>query len=155
MVVNGGNITIEAGEHTLSPLYVGGGLSTGPESDIIIQGQGTATVLKRGTNNGAGLGLINVYGKNITLRDFVIDGSVTTSAGVLYSSLTDPFDGVLDVNTSIWVHPGATNIRFENVIIRNTGGYAILLDSRAGGITNVEIINCRFENNRPHLFGTS
>lgn len=152
MVVNGGNITLTAGLQTIdTPILIG--QAPGPTGDIVIEGQGTTTVLQRGAAMPSGKGVINIYGSNVTLRNLVIDGAITTPTGVLYSALGDPMADTLSLNTSIWIHPGAKNIRLENVLIRHSGGYAVLMDARTADITNVEILNCKFENNRPHLYG--
>ena len=150
--VNGGTITLPAGTQSItSPIAIGS--EPGAAGDITVSGQGAATVLQRGADLPSGQGLINIYGSNIVLKDFVIDGAVETPAGVPRSALGDPMDDLLSRNTSIWIHPGARRVRLENITIRHTGGYAVLLDARDGDITRVEIVRCRFENNRPHLFG--
>src|ERR1043165_1586444 len=138
MIREGGNITVEAGEQALTTeIYIGYSPVHGPLKNVWITGQGTSTVLKRGADMPSGKGLLNVYGEDVLLRDFAIDGDVTTSANVAYTELGDPLDDNLSLNSSIWIHEGCKNIRLENLLIRHTGGYAIVIDARAGDIINV------------------
>lgn len=151
MDINGGRILLQAGEQVLShPIIIGDGTYT-PDGDIVLEGQGASTVLKRGADMQAGKGVLNVYGKNIVLRNFVIDGNVLTPNEIDVGSMSDPIADGLTANSSIWIHPGASHIRFENVVIRHTGGYAILLDSRTADITNVEVVGCTIENSRSQV----
>jgi len=151
MDINGGKILLMAGEQVLdAPIIIGDGVDT-PAGDIVVEGQGPSTVLKRGVDLAAGDGLFKVYGYNIVFRNFVLDGLVTTSSAIDYTLMSDPIADALTENTSFWLYAGAANVRFENVWIRNTGGYAILLDARTGDIDNFEFVGGGLENCRPHL----
>jgi len=125
----------------------------------LIQGRGPTTVLQRvsGTNLPAGTGLIDITGAtDIIIRDLTLDGSISTPTGVNYSTFSgDPLYSALTLNSLVWIHAGCKRIRFENVIFTHTGGYAAIVDATSGDVEDVEFINCKFLNNRPHLFGTS
>jgi len=141
---------IPAGEHVrYTPLYVG--RVDGIRSGITIEGEGPSSVIKRGLDLAPGQGLFNVFGYDITFRNLVIDGNVTTSSTIDHSEMIEPMADALTANTSVWIFPGAANIRFENVWIRNSGGYAILLDARDEDITNFAFFGGGLENCRPHL----
>jgi hypothetical protein len=124
---------------------------------IKLAGDGLATMFKRTGTLAAGSGLFDVQGgTDIEFRSFVLDGDVTTSAGVLYSTVAgDPMLAALCANTSFWIHEGSKRIRFRGVTVQHTGGYGVLIDCAAGLIEDVRILDCLFQNNRPHLFGTS
>jgi hypothetical protein len=100
--------------------------------------------------------VIHLSGGRNMLRDFVIEGDVTTAAGLQYGVTVPSSPGavILTKNTSIWAEACA-DVLVENVQIRHTGGYAILLDARTGDVSRVEVIGCTFRNNRPHKFGTT
>lgn len=151
------NVTLwwPAGLYTLNaPLYI--------PSALTMQGDGLGTELRRGANLPDGEGLLDIDGESVTLRNFLIEGQVTTPAGLRYGTggagdqfENDPMHPRLTKNSSIWVHGGSKRILIEGVHVRHTGGYAILLDATDGDISDVWIEGCRFENNRPHLFGTT
>lgn len=127
---------------------------------VILLGEGDGSVLFRGANMPSGDGLLIIDGVDAGVQDIKIDGNVTTSAHLLYGSGTssvlfnnDPMDSKLTLNTSIWVRPGAHNFWIAGVTITHTGGYSILIDVIDGDTRNGAILDCFFENNRPHLFG--
>ena len=127
---------------------------------VILVGEGDGSVLFRGANMPAGDGVIIIDGVDAGVQDLKIDGNVTTSVNLLYGAGTstvlfnnDPMDSKLTLNTSIWVRPGADNLWISGMTITHTGGYSILLDAQNGDILNASILDCFFENNRPHLFG--
>lgn len=129
------------------------------DEPITLLGLGDATVLKRKSNLAAGSGMINVLGNNFTLDSLLIDGDVTVPTGLLYNSgfngatVNDPMANSLTQNTSVWVHGPCQNFAARQVTWRHTGGYALLVDAGSGGIEDVRVVDCRFVNNRPHLFG--
>lgn len=101
-------------------------------------------------------GGIAVYASYITFRSFLLDGGVSGyPAKLRYSDITggDPMSTQLTAGTSFWVHGGAGHVCWRDVTIQHTGGYAILLDARTADISEIDVTNCRFVNNRPHLFG--
>jgi hypothetical protein len=122
--------------------------------NVTFVGDGEASIIKRGANLTAGQGLFDIYGSAIGLRNLQIEGDVLTSVGLTYASFSfDPMAAVLTTNSSVWVHQGAQGVTFENVTIRHSGGYAILVDADTADVSDIRIEGCLFENNRPHLFG--
>lgn len=147
-------------------LYIPGGrtylLSTPVEFpsgslNITLAGDGPSTRLKRGANMPSNKGVFELVGsKYVGFKDFEFDGDVTTSTQLNYTAFSgDPMHSTLLGNTSFWFKAGCTNILFDNVTIQHTGGYSVLLDARAGNISDIYLLNCKFKNNRPHLFGTT
>lgn len=131
------------------------GLVFTSDKPVQFRGQGRASKLVRDISL-SGSGLFDLRNaKNISFVDFLVDGAVTVSAGVLYSAFSgNPVHTILTDNSSFWLK-GAEGILFEGVHIEHTGGYAILLDARTLNVKSVSIKKCSFRNNRPHLFGTS
>jgi len=138
------------------------GTVTFPSGDIPITlaGQGPASIILRGKQTGAGQGLLDISGSNVTFQDFLIDGATTMPQGLHYNQDflgvggNDPMASSLTQNTSIWVHSNVSGFRMDRVTIQHTGGYSVLLDARSGTIELVDIVQCWFQNNRPFLFGT-
>ena len=122
-------------------------------ADLTIYGDQDATIFKRGAALPSGKGLFDISGKRITLRTFQIDGNITTPVGVDYATITSPVQDSLSRNTSIWIQGGAQDVTIDGLTIQHTGGYSILADATAADVLNVNVQNCRFVNNRPHLFG--
>ena len=141
----------------LSPIVRPAGTAAIP---LIFRGDGLATVIKRGATIPTGQGLFDVQDGSIRFKDFVVDGNVLTSVGLRYNTdfmgvgSNDPMADVLTQNTSFWTHGGVSQVVFDNVQVQHTGGYSILFDARLGDITDCKVMDCHFENNRPHLFGT-
>ena len=149
--VGGCEIVVPKGTYKIdSPISLGSGVS-----GVRFVGDGSGTVIERGAMLAASHGLFDVSGRDIQFRHLTVDGGVTAPAHVTYGTFTDPLDATLATNSSFWLHGGASAIRFVDVTVRHTGGYAILLDATGGDIANVKIVDCTFENNRPHLFGPS
>lgn len=129
-----------------------------------ISGDGESSLIKRGANMSAGKGVIDVAAgaSAIEIRDVQLDGAVTSPDGLQYGAGTsttlfnnDPMDSKLVLNSSIWIHGGASRVKVSGVTIRHTGGYAMLLDATSGDISDVRVLDCTLENCRPHLFGPS
>lgn len=126
---------------------------------ITILGSGGLTILRRNSNLAPGAGMLDIFGSNVTLDSLTIDGNVTVPTGLFYNAdfagigANDPMAASLTNNSSIWLHGPASNFNLQRVTIQHTGGYAVLIDSLSGEITDVVIQNCHFLNNRPHLFG--
>ena len=127
---------------------------------VTFLGCGEASVITRRGALAAGVGMFDISASNVTFDSLVLDGAILTPVGLFYNrdfstalGPNDPMAPSLTTNTSVWVHGPAQNIRFTNIRISHSGGYAILLDCMPGGISGVEISNCRFTNNRPNLFG--
>lgn len=126
-------------------------------SNVIIKGHGLASSIMRiGTlpTNRAMLNYTAV--ENVGIKGVLLEGDVTTSAGMLYSTHGgDPMYTGLVQDSTIRVNGDCFDLDFEEFWIMHTGGYAILLDARTGDIKRVTVKRGRFINNRPHLFGTS
>lgn len=154
--VAGTNIALwaPAGNYTIGTLEIAGPLT--------LIGDGDGTVFSRSGTLADGKGLFNITGSDVVLRNFKINGGVTTAAGLRYGTggaadqfENDPMHVRLTKNSSIWVHGGASRISIEGVRVEHTGGYAVLLDATTGDVVDVWIDGFRGENNRPHLFGTT
>jgi hypothetical protein len=144
----GGSIFIPPGTYLLSS-------SISVPSNIVLYGDGPSSIVKRSADLTDGVGLFDIATQDVELYDFVIDGGVTTSTGLLYDQFSyDPMHTLLTKNTSVWVRGGAKNIKLT-LTVTHTGGYAVLLDATAGNIDDVSITQSRFINNRPHTFGVS
>jgi len=134
---------------------------------VTLQGTGPRTVLRRQAETADGEGALNLRAAKITLRQFYFDGAVLQSKGIAYADPAggmsvhgapihgDPMHPELLRNTSITIHGGASDIQIEDVEMRHTGGYAILIDARYASIAKVEMRRLTLRENRPHLFGTS
>lgn len=124
--------------------------------NILVNGH-QATFL-RGADMPAGQGMIDLQAaQDVTFKELTVDGDVTVSVGVNYSTFAfDPMYPTLTQNSSFWVHGGSRAIVFERVTIQHTGGYAILSDTRFDGNNyDIRVLDSIFINNRPHLFGTN
>jgi hypothetical protein len=124
--------------------------------NVFLQGDGAArTILKRTGNLPAGRGVLNFAGAKSGCGELAIDGQVTTPATALYSSLSDPSASPLIANSSIRVHPGASDITLFRCRIFHTGGYAVHIDARTANVYRVEIIEPHLHDNRSFLFGAT
>lgn len=124
--------------------------------NVLIDGHGCTFL--RGKDMPAGQGVMDLQAaQHVTFKEFTLDGAVTVSQGVLYSTFAfDPMNGLLTQNTSVWIHGNSRGIFFDRVTIQHTGGYAILSDTRTGGNNyDIRVLDSIFINNRPHLFGTN
>jgi hypothetical protein len=144
----GGSIFIPPGTYLV-------GASISMPANVVLYGDGQASIVKRSADIADGVGLFDIATQNVELFDFTIDGDVTVSAGLRYDQFAyDPMHALLTKNTSVWVHAGAKNVRLT-MTVTHTGGYAVLLDATAGNIDDVSITQSRFVNNRPHTFGVA
>lgn len=153
----GGILYVPAGTYRINSIFLPAG-----NTPISIVGQGSSTILMRLNNLAVGQGLIDVSGSFVTLSNLTIDGNVLVSAGLQYSAdfstvmgPNDPMAPVLTENTSVWLHGPAGHFNMDRVTVQHTGGYAVLVDCFTQSIFDVNITNCYFMNNRPHLFGTT
>jgi len=128
------------------------------DSDVPISwlGQGRSSKVTRGAALPADKALFNLSNaKNLSFHNFLVDGTTTTSVGLLYSEFSsNPMHPLLTLNTSFWVH-GGEDLEWNGVHIEHTGGYAILLDARLLNVKRVKIHHGMLRNNRPHTFGTA
>lgn len=128
---------------------------------IAIVGQGASSVFLRGGTLTPGHGLFDIYGSNVTFDNVLFDGATPTPRGLQYGvdfngiGGNDPMANSLTQNTSIWVHEGVTNLYIDECTFQHAAGYSVLLDATQSNITDVDIIRCRFTNNRPTLFGVN
>ena len=69
------------------------------------QGDGRASKIVRAATLGAGVGLFDLQdARKVTFRGLLIDGAVTTPAGLLYTDFAiDPMHALLTLNTSFWL----------------------------------------------------
>lgn len=156
-IANGGaTILLPPGTYSIGTVTIPAG-----SAPVTILGAGESTILKRRAVLADGVGMLDIRGSHITLDSLIIDGDVTSPTPLLYNGgfstamgLNDPMAPSLTRNSSVWVHGPCTNFRCRNVVFRHSGGYAPLIDAFTGGIEDVEFVGCRWENNRPHLFGT-
>lgn len=142
--------------------FLSGAWSLAGSTQVTVKGDGTSSKIIRGANVPNGQGLIDIYASNVRFENFCVEGSVVIPQKLQYNSgfstgrsTNDPMANSLTQNTSFWLHAGANNITFDRVTIQHTGGYAILADARLGDIFDLDILDCWFLNNRPHLFGTN
>lgn len=155
-VANGGaTIFIPSGTWSLTPVSIPVGTSP-----IVLMGQGNSTILTPASQPPVGMGFIDAAGSNVTITNLLIDGGVTTPVGLFYNQSfstalnpNDPMATSLTNGTSVWVHGGVSDFTMFQTTIQHTAGYAVLLDARNSGITDVDILFCEFKNNRPNLFG--
>jgi len=126
-------------------------------SNVSILGLGYNSAFRRGGALPAGRGLFNLTNvQNVAFENLRIDGATTVATDLLYTDFgSDPMHALLTANTSIWVHPGCSGIRFRAGWIEHTGGYAILFDADTADISDAEVLDWWFKNNRPHRFGTN
>ncbi|MCW5966308.1 MAG: right-handed parallel beta-helix repeat-containing protein [Bryobacterales bacterium] len=154
-----GVVRLAAGDYVLeAPLQL-------KRKGLTLTGEGDATVLRRAVTVEQGEGLLNVRASGVALRRFRLDGQVSEPAAIPYIDPAggpsvlgapihgDPMHPELLRNTSITIHPGVQDITFEELTIERTGGYAILIDARYGGIKNVNLRRLRLRDNCPHVFG--
>lgn len=141
----GGIVSIPTGNYALTN-YV-----TVP-ANVWIIGAGVASKFTRTGTVTTGFGLLTVTGDNVLLDNFLIDGAVTSSATILYSSNPQPEDAVLTNNSSVWIRPGVNGFTMSQVRIQHTGGYGVFIDVRTASSSNFLFDECYFTNNRPHLF---
>lgn len=157
IAMGGGTILIPSGIYMLDTVTIPAG-----SAPVTLLGYGDSTILQRRSTLSASAGMLNIFHSNVTLDSLLIDGGVTVPVGLLYNTdfagvgANDPMADSLTGNTSIWLHGPASNFTCRNLTVQHTGGYAILLDARASGmITDVSILQSRFQNNRPNLFGVT
>jgi hypothetical protein len=140
------------------------------QEDLVIEGAGDETVLQRTGSVGGGEGLLHVQASGITLRSFLMDGQVGIPQGLPYRDPAggpsvlgapihgDPMHAALLHNSSITIkaavpNANVTDITIEDITIQRSGGYAILMDARYGGIRYVTLRRLHLRDNQPHVFG--
>jgi hypothetical protein len=149
--VGGGTLLIPAGNYFLSGTWqFSGGIP------VTIMGTGRASLLMRGGAIPAGQGWIDLAAgtANVQFQNFMVDGGVTVSTGLLYSAFAgNAISPLLTTNTSFWLHDGTNKVTFSDMVIAHTGGYSILANAVNSDITDLRFVGVRVENCRPHLFG--
>ena len=157
-------------------LYIPGGtylVGTGTSSSVSVSfpstittgfkiyfGPGVTIQVKSGSTFPSGKGVFDINCGGVSfIGEAIFDGAVTTPAGVLYSSISTPRDSTLAGNSMFWVHGQSASpiyfLKWDGITVQHASGYAIFVDAQDGEIFNVQILNCKALNNRPHLFGTS
>lgn len=120
-------------------------------ADIHLVGQGETSIILRGANMADGRGVLHLSGGRNVLRDFLIEGDVTTAATVAYEAFDgDPRNVILTKNTSIWLDR-VKDVKIRNVVFSHTGGYSAYCDRSS----RVEFVDNFCRNCRPHTFGTN
>lgn len=152
--------TTPVGDPLASVGYLAAGNTYVP---IQFDGEGDLSIVQRGDTLGAGEGLFDVRGVDVTFSNFCVDGGVTSPTGLQYSAFSsDPMNALLTADTSFWIHGPSKNVTFSQMTVQHTGGYSILLDATNGSnaydsgvydIHDTKIVHSKFINNRPHLFG--
>lgn len=168
--LGGAIINVPGGTYSLFPVFIP---VSNPTAPITFAGEGAATVIirRKVVPSGGGyipadyppnLGMFDISGSDVSFTNMVIDGNLLTPKGLQYGAgfstalgPNDPMAPSLSTNTSVWVHSDTSRISFFRVKFQHAAGYSILLDAMTGNVTDVDIINCWFENNRPTLFGTT
>lgn len=123
---------------------------------VTFLGAGRCSLVKRGAAMPTGMGVWDVQtgAQNVVFDNFMMDGAVTVPVPLLYSQFNyDPLAAILTNNTSFWLHDNVSQVRFSNMVIAHTGGYAILANAVAQDITDLYFYRLQLENNRPNLFG--
>lgn len=119
--------------------------------NVNLVGQGFTSIIKRGANMADGRGVVHVSGGGNILRDFQIEGDVTTTATLAYEAFSgDPRDVILTKNTSVWLDR-VTDVQIDNILFSHSGGYSIYCDRSS----RVRISRNFLRNCRPHTFGTN
>lgn len=124
---------------------------------VTIMGSGMAGLIKRTANMPQGMGVFDMTGaKYLTFTGLAVDGNVLTPTELLYSQFGYiTLSLLLTGNTSFWMHSGCSYITFNGLLIKHTGGYAILGDADTLDITDLLFQDVALLDNRPHLFGVS
>jgi len=161
--VRGGcSIQIPVGEYVITqPIVV-------DVPNIVFHGEGENSVVQRDLHFQGGDAMFVIKASNITFRDFLVDGNITNPDHVviqggnfIIDGSSYPLDPMIDpftYNSSFWVKSDAgpvDQVRFERITIQHTAGYAIIFDARHEYLTHMRVTDCRFLNNRPHLFGVT
>jgi len=157
-------------------LYIPGGtylIGTGTSSSVSVSfpatittgfklyfGPGVTIQVKSGSTFPSGKGVFDINCGGVSfIGEAIFDGAVTTPAGVLYSSISTPRDSTLAGNSMFLIHGQSAGaiyyFKWDGITVQHTGGYAIFGDAESGQLFNIRVLNCKFVNNRPHLFGTS
>jgi hypothetical protein len=127
------------------------------KSNVILYGEGYGSEIKCVvTLDSPTKAVVSVVGDEAGLRDIAINGIIDTPTVLKYADFsTNPMDGQLTQNTSVWVRPGHFGFSMHGVTIHHTGGYAALIDSDTADVWNVLISGCTFTQNRPHIWETA
>lgn len=122
------------------------------KANITLYGDGEATVFLRNVAVTFDEGMVVMTESNCSITNLVIDGQISSSTDIDYSVLFgamggDPMHPDLTNNSSVWVKNGVSDINFSYIKIRQSGGYAILLDCMDADLNRITIDHCVFEDN--------
>jgi pectate lyase-like protein len=151
----GGTVYIPA---TTAFYFIATPIAISQVTPVTFLGAGRCSLVQRGAAMPVGMGVWDVQtgAANVVFDNFMFDGAVTVPVPLLYSAFNyDPLAAVLSNNTSFWLHDNVSQVRFSNMVIAHTGGYAILANAVAQDITDLYFYRLQLENNRPNLFGTN
>ena len=126
-----------------------------PSNFTLIMDPTAQLVNGAGANLPVGGGLVDLKGvTNVTIQGGTIEGNVVTPKGIDYHAPagygSDPSEDPWTQGTSIWLHPGSSNITIQDVHFNHTGGYAIY---GYGDLNNIRIIRPRVTISRPCTMG--
>lgn len=126
--------------------------------NIILYGDGSGTVLQVNAANSFPAGVIQITAGNCAVESLLCNGGINTSTEINFSLLFgamagDPAHPNLTGNSMVWVSNGAAATWIYNVTIQDSGGYAILLDSRNASLSNVNIAGVLLQNNIAIVYG--
>jgi len=77
---------------------------------LLIYGDKAGSIIKRGANMPLGQGLLNALGSDLTVRDLLIEGDVTTSLGINYSAQSISITGSAVVSGQLKLTVASTSL---------------------------------------------
>jgi hypothetical protein len=123
-------------------------IGDGPLSKITASGLSTT---------GIGIMDVPVNQTGVILKNFSIDGGVTSPVGVTYTTASSngPMYSGFTTGSTFWLHGGNNGFSAEGVQISHTNGYGMLFDGSSVGGSGIRLRKMSLINNRPNLFGSS
>ena len=162
IVVNGGWLRIPGG----MSVRIVGSVSIPSGLKLIGDGYQLSQILSGGSIP-SGYGLLDFPANttNVTIVGIQIEGltgnNVTSAlagtASVTYADSGNPYDSQWTNSSSIWIHPGCSNITLEEVNVNHTAGYALFANAVGafGTIRQLTLRKCTFTNCRMAIGGTT
>lgn len=158
MAANGGWLRIPAGMY----IFVSAQIVVPSGLRVIGDGANLCGFYRYNLANANGMFYLAPGTSNVEMIGFLIDGrtgdnltgALQATARINYSTYSDPSDSQWLNYSTITIAQNCSNLRFEDLQISHTGGYAIYgLAAFSGNISDVFIRHCTFFNNRPHIAG--